>query len=333
MRRTHRTDRVFTVPGEPSAFTLVELLVVIGIIAILVALLLPALQGARRQAAVVQCASNMRQISMAMLMYIDAYKGKFPPVSALDSSTTDIKVAYPRGWWWPNELVRGNFIKAPSVYAGPGATTARKNYNSSNVFRCPEGIPQEYAGASNGAATYPTDSLNNRFHWFNDTTATITVDGIQIPSWYALNARGAKSLLDNALTRSSVNPTITKAGDRVSPFVSFLSNVELADVHDPAWDRKMSNVRKSAELIMIIESATNNWDFRQGTYPHLPRMGARHGKKTADGLNAWTNFAFFDGHVALYPTADFQGPVVNLRSPLQNMYQGTIFYLSQQRPQ
>jgi prepilin-type N-terminal cleavage/methylation domain-containing protein len=115
------------------AFTLVELLVVIGIIAILIAVLMPALRRARESANAVQCSSNQRQLMMAFLMFANDHKGHLP------GNYWDSMHQQPdpekRDWLLGDNPNQGNI--ASQIADGPEKGTIYRYVNKLNVYLCP----------------------------------------------------------------------------------------------------------------------------------------------------------------------------------------------------
>jgi prepilin-type N-terminal cleavage/methylation domain-containing protein/prepilin-type processing-associated H-X9-DG protein len=110
----HRTPR-----GRREAFTLVELLVVIAVIAILAALLLPALSRAKVSADGAVCKNNLRQIGLALRLYLDDFSG-YPPVLAMDGSWWNRLQPYTRSQLPDYNLATGAPVPRSGIYACPG---------------------------------------------------------------------------------------------------------------------------------------------------------------------------------------------------------------------
>jgi prepilin-type processing-associated H-X9-DG protein/prepilin-type N-terminal cleavage/methylation domain-containing protein len=145
-----RHSRMFKRPSP--AFTLVELLVVIGIIAVLIGVLLPALSKARESSNAVKCASNARQLALAIRNFAEEHRGYMPAVS---DHKTVIKVDPSRQIWVyrkdpsdPNDPKVFDWASSLLPYLGVrGVDWFNDAGDKSKVFICPSDRWQQIDGS------------------------------------------------------------------------------------------------------------------------------------------------------------------------------------------
>ena len=123
---------------QPHAFTLIELLVVISIIALLVALLLPALNHARESAKHAVCLNNQRQMALATLCYVEEHDGFMPPSDFLPSPN-----------YWPRTLLP--WVTNEKVYECP------VRIFDQHIAYCPNGLMWLFWAAWNPSRGKPTN--------------------------------------------------------------------------------------------------------------------------------------------------------------------------------
>src|SRR5206468_583599 len=108
-----------------------------------------------------------------------------------------------------------------------------------------------------------------------------------------------------------------RTGTNNPPFVYYDANkgVISAQMADQGYTRTLGDIKKAGVVVLLAEAACVNWDTNgSGTSPngytcYMPRLAARHGQLSVNKCNAYTNFAFFDGHVSLFPTQPIEDPV------------------------
>lgn len=287
----------------PAAFTLVELLVVIGIIALLISVLLPALQKAREAGKAIACASQMRQIGNAFAMYLIDNRGTYPPC-----------------WIQDNYDFYSNYSGHPD-----------HNTSYATLLRKYLGVRNDDPTKAGHLAVFicPSDTMQRDESWLLGGPLSYTMPA----SWDADDMfwRNRKNI---AFTAKLTGPSTLNRG------IGQFWNASMGGY--PMWI-KTNMVKPSAKVLLLIERSyseqaqTTSWAlgygvsrpsnqmYSAGGYYGFPMLHGTKGKEK----QAMFNYMYADYHVERLPASDTVKDKTTLDPNASDYWRGDTYWTIQ----
>lgn len=286
--------------ASSSAFTLVELLLVIGIIALLLGILLPALNLARAHSRAAKCMANLRTIGQAMVEYANDNHQFIVPSYNLPNNY-QVTPATPLDGW-------------ACIFDRDGYVTVSEQQSENTPFYCPDTFDEAGMGLGQTGLT-----VNGNQGWMDWPFAT-TGDDSAPKTAVTMPAEGFNKIIRVSYWINAANPLSTTAPTSNSYLAKDFYYTTSVGYGIAAYgflhNHKMTDVVRSSDVVALADGvfagrqSSSRQVYAQIANPltgFTNRIAYRH--PGINGSNSATNVCFADGHVERFGYANFPVPV------------------------